>query len=95
MNEYFVLGNSFAAPFFSDTDEQFVVAEDHLNALNDYVKNYKHPCGLYAAAIYPNADAYHKGQSPLARWLSNKAQAREQNKDVERGVNEKEGRIVT
>lgn len=87
VNEYFIIANSFAAPFFSDTSEKYVVAEDHLNALNDFVKNYSHPQGLFAAAIYPNADAYHKDEKPLARWLSNKAQ--------DNDGPAKEGKIVT
>jgi hypothetical protein len=61
--------NSNAAPFFSDTDTGFIEATDPESALKEVVKNYKHPCGLYAAVI--------KEPSPenpvVARYLSNRA----------------------
>ena len=71
MTEYFVVTNSFAAPFFSDTDTQFVEAESPQQALERTAETYAHPCGLYAATCYADANAYHKGDAPLARWLSN------------------------
>ena len=73
MQEYFVRTNSFAAPFFSDTDTQFSWAETAGDALIRVASGYKHPCGLYAAVVYKDANAYHKGEKPLARWLSNHA----------------------
>lgn len=71
--EYFIVANSFAAPFFSDTSEDFQVADNPKEALNLYAARYSHPCGLYAATVYQDATAYHKSKKPLARWLSNHA----------------------
>lgn len=74
MPEYFVRTNSFAAPFFSDTDTAFAEAETPEAALLKLAATYQHPAKLFAAAVYSDATAYHKGAQPLARWLSNKAQ---------------------
>ena len=73
MREFFVVANSFAAPFFSDTSTEFVKGEKPELALLSFVEGYSHPCGLYSAALYANANAYHKGEVPLASWLSNHA----------------------
>ena len=69
--EYFVVTNSFAAPFFSDQGNMFVTAISPQEALEIATKRYTHPCGLYSAGCYASADAYHKGQKVLARWLRN------------------------
>ena len=71
--EFFIIANSFAAPFFSDTSNTFQEADSAEQALDIFAKNYKHPCGLYAASCYKDANAYHKGEKPLAKWLSNEA----------------------
>jgi hypothetical protein len=71
--EYFIVANSFAAPFVSDQSTDFQEAPDPRAALECYAKRYKHPAGLYAAAAYESAEAYHKGGKILARWLSNHA----------------------
>ena len=71
--EYFIVANSFAAPFFSDQSDHFQEAPDPVSALELFFKSYKHPCGLYAAACYENANAYHKNGKVLARWLCNQA----------------------
>ena len=60
--EFFVVTNSFAAPFCSDQGTQFVEAADAEMALLKVAKEYKHPAGLYAADCYRSADAYHKGE---------------------------------
>lgn len=73
MNEYFIVANSFTAPFFSDTSERFQEAETPEEALKIFAKNYNHPCGLYAACCYENEDSYHKNIKPLAKWLCNEA----------------------
>ena len=73
MPEYFVVTNSFAAPFFSDTNSRFVEADDPEAALLKVAEEYKHPAGLYAAALYTDANAKEKGEKPLAQWLSNHA----------------------
>jgi len=71
--EYFIVANSFGAPFFSDTSEKFQEANSPEKALEIFAENYKHSCGLYAAFCYKDANAYHKGEKPLAKWLSNEA----------------------
>jgi len=73
MNEYFIIANSFAAPFFSDTSHCFQEGENPKEALELFVQKYNHPCGLYAAMLYKDANAYHKGENPLLKWLSNHA----------------------
>jgi hypothetical protein len=71
--EYFVNANSFAAPFFSDMSNHFVKEASPKKAMLKFVKEYKHPCGLYAANLYKNSDDYHKGKDPLVRWVCNEA----------------------
>ena len=73
--EYFVYANSFAAPFCSDSSTGFCEGDTPEAALAAYAEKYSHPAGLYAAAIYASADAYHKDEKPLARWVSNHARA--------------------
>jgi hypothetical protein len=79
MTEYFVVADSFAAPFFSDQSERYVEGENPHAALEQFAADYAHPCGLYSANLYASADAYHKKAEPLARWRCNheiaKAQA--------------------
>lgn len=77
MPEYFIVTNSFAAPFMSDMDTQYIFAESPEDALARLATRYRHPAGLYAAVAYASADAYHKGKAPLARWMSNAAAAKE------------------
>jgi hypothetical protein len=76
LTEYFVITNSNAAPFFSDTDEKFIKAVSPEDALEKTRKTYSHPCGLFAAGVYQDANAYHKGSKPLVTWLSPRAQKR-------------------
>ena len=71
MNEYFIVAESFAAPFVSDRSESFWKGETPEAALKDYAQKYSHPAGLYAALLYADANAYHKNAAPLARWLCN------------------------
>lgn len=77
MSEYFVVANSFAAPFFSVTSQGFVEGETPKKALRAFAANYDRPRGLYAAMLYASADAYHKGAEPLVKWMSNHAKALE------------------
>jgi hypothetical protein len=79
LREWFVLAASFAAPFISDTSTHFVLAPTPAVALERLAREYRHSAGLYAAQVYESAEAFHKGFQPLARWLSNHAQA------IERG----------
>jgi hypothetical protein len=69
--EYFIVANSFAAPFFSDDSTSFIEANSPREALESFASNYKHPCGLYAAVCYRDANAREKGEKPLAKWLCN------------------------
>ena len=74
MKEYYVVAHSFAAPFVSDTSKRFVCGETPGGALTQFVANYEHPCGLYSAAIFTDANAEAKRHAPLMRWQSNAAQ---------------------
>lgn len=76
MTEYFIVANSFAAPFVSDDSTGFVTALTAADALVDFARTYSHPAGLYAAAAYASATAYHKHEKPLAQWLCNHEQAK-------------------
>lgn len=79
MKEYFIVANSFAAPFCSDTSTHFHEGVSAGHSLNHFAETaYKHPCGLYSAAAYDSAEAYHKGAKPLQRWLSNHARTIEE-----------------
>ena len=69
--KYFIVANSFAAPFVSDTSTTFQEAETPEAALEAYAARYSHPAGLYAAEAYASANDYHKNAKPLAQWLCN------------------------
>lgn len=69
--EFFIVANSFAAPFFSDDSTSYQAGEDAADALERFAKSYRHPAGLYFAAAYESADAFHKGGKQLARWVCN------------------------
>ena len=69
--EYFIQANSFAAPMVSDTSTSYIDAISPREALERFAAKYTHPCGLYSANCYRNADALHKGKKPLAQWLCN------------------------
>lgn len=71
MTEYFIVANSFAAPFVSDQSTSFVEADSPTEALEKFAADYGHPAGLYAANCYASANDYHKNADPLAQWLSN------------------------
>lgn len=73
MSEYFIDARSFAAPFVSDSSTHYVTADSPQAALEKFAKQYRHPCGLYAADCYARADDLHKGRKALARWLCNRA----------------------
>ncbi len=67
--EYFVVANSFAAPFVSDTSTSYIKGTSPENAMSRFIELYKHPAKLYAANLYKNADDYHKGKTPLAQFI--------------------------
>lgn len=69
--EFFIVAESFAAPFCSDRSTEFVVAESPEAALERFAAEYKHPCGLYSATVFESAEAFHKNRDALARWLCN------------------------
>lgn len=75
--EYFIVANSFAAPFVSDRSEGFQEAESAAAALELFAKQYSHPAHLFAADAFESATDFHKGKPALARWLSNHEIARE------------------
>lgn len=70
--EFFIIANSFAAPFFSDSSEGYQNGTDARDALEKFAAGYKHPCGLYSADAFENADAYHKNAKALAQWRCNR-----------------------
>lgn len=74
MTVYSCIMNSNAAPFFSDVDSRFIEAESAKEALERAVKEYRHPCGLYAAKI----ETCEEKPKMVARYLSAKA-ARQMN----------------
>ena len=66
---YQYVTNSNAAPFFSDTDSGFIEATDPRSALEQIVRSYKHPAGLYAVIIkLPTPE-----NPVVARYLSGRA----------------------
>jgi len=71
--KFFITARSFAAPFFSDTSEEYVSAATPEQALEKFAARYDHPCGLFAAEAWRSADDYHQGKKFLAQWLSNRA----------------------
>lgn len=73
MREFFVVANSKAAPFFSDTSKTFVDGHTPKQVLEAFRERYSHPCGLYSVGVWKDANAYQKDEKPLARYLSDKA----------------------
>ncbi len=49
MSEFFIVANSFAAPFISDESTHYVKARTAPLALEQFAAKYNHPAGLYAA----------------------------------------------
>jgi hypothetical protein len=72
MPEYFVKTNSFAAPFVSDRSSRFVTADTPEEAMDIVIQEYSHPCGLYSAYLYTDANAEAKDQKALVKWHSEK-----------------------
>ena len=66
---YQYMTHSNAAPFVSDTNSGFIEATSPKAALEEIVRNYKHPAGLYSAAILEPSPA----NPILARYLSGRA----------------------
>jgi len=73
LNEYFIVANSFAAPFVSDKSEAWWNGISPEDALLAFRKEYKHPCGLYCAYLYADANAYKKKEQPLATYMAPEA----------------------
>lgn len=67
--EYFVAGNTPAAPFVSDPIEGYVEAPTSIHALEQFAA--ERPGRVYAARCYESADAFHKGEPAQAEWLCN------------------------
>ena len=66
---YQYITNSNAAPFVSDTGSGFIEATDPRSALEQIVRSYKHPAGLFSAAILEPSPS----NPILARYLSGRA----------------------
>lgn len=71
--DYYYRINTNAAPFFSDTLDGFVKADDPQQALAKAVYTCDHPAGVFSAAVWKSSDAYHKNGPALAKWLSERA----------------------
>jgi hypothetical protein len=71
MKEFFVVSESFAAPWVSDRHYEYAKGNDARRVLLAYAREYSHPAGLYAADIHLSADSYHHGNKPLFRWICN------------------------
>lgn len=78
MAEFFVKAQTFAAPFCSDELVRYIPGEDPVEAVEAWVESRPHPCGIYYAAVYANADDMHRGRKPLCEWKSNYQRAREE-----------------
>lgn len=70
MPEFFVRTVSKPAPFVGDEGFQYAEGPSPQEVLLETVGGYKHPFRLYGVRVYANADAYHKGESPLAEWVN-------------------------
>ena len=77
MSKFFVVANSRAAPS-SVTIKKFVDGSTAEQAMESFRENYAHPAGLFSAALYFDANAYHLKAKPLVMWLSDKAKKREE-----------------
>jgi hypothetical protein len=84
MKEYFIVATSFAAPFFSDTSKEYHKGSDPEQVLNTFARLYSHPARLFAAYLYPSADAFQKGKKATLTWLSKAAIAQMQGKEVKK-----------
>jgi hypothetical protein len=71
--DYFVHAATFAAPFVSEEITRYIAAETPEAAVETLVGEYRESVGIYAADAFATADDYHRGNSALARWRSNKA----------------------
>lgn len=71
-----MVANSFAAPYFSDTDKVWRKGKTARAVLDAFVKNYKHPYGLYWAGVWRDANAFTRGHKALAEYLSKESAAR-------------------
>ncbi|MFI5405108.1 MAG: hypothetical protein ACHQ1D_01205 [Nitrososphaerales archaeon] len=67
------MANSFAAPVVSDTSKVWWNGQDPEDALTSFRKDYDHPCGLFCAYLYKDANAYSKNEKPLVTWYSKEA----------------------
>jgi hypothetical protein len=83
--EYFIVANSFAAPFVSDESTAFQEAPSPEKALELFAARYSHPARLFAADCYESPTDFHKGKPALARWLCNHEIARAKAMDADKG----------
>jgi len=71
--QFFVVAESYAAPFVSDSSKQYVHALTPSEALGTFIQAYSHPFGLYSANVYESADDYHQKKEPVAKFRSRDA----------------------
>jgi hypothetical protein len=71
MPDFYIKGNTFAAPFVSEPVADWITAETPEEALQRLSDLLKPIYGLYAAQCYKDANAASRNEKPLARWLSN------------------------
>lgn len=70
---FFVVANSNAAPIVSDTSHTWVEGDTPAEAMSNFVATYSHPCGLFAANLYADANSYHSSEDPIEQWRSQRA----------------------
>ena len=74
MAEFFIHGETFAAPFVPEPFDRYMEAETPEEALTKLAAQYAGQVGwhVYAMGCWASADDYHKEQAPRAKWLCNK-----------------------
>jgi len=70
MKEYFIIANTFAAPFVSETIETFTKGKDAKDAMKNFIDGHKNE--IYSARGYKNADAFYKKEKPVVNYDCNK-----------------------
>jgi hypothetical protein len=66
--EYFIQSFSKSAPFFPDEIAQFQEGETPQEALEIFAREYDHPAGLHSAAIWLDANEFHRNKNPIFQW---------------------------
>ena len=66
--EFFVVTMSDPAPFCGDVDHCYRKGLTAEIVLERVKAKYDHPAGLHAVGVYKSADAWHRGNKPLAEF---------------------------